>query len=51
MTFRIERLVCGEDAIVLRVIGRVHIDCVTTIKELIEEETDKIAPHGLVTGD
>jgi hypothetical protein len=43
MTFRIERFVCGENAIVLRVSGRVHIDCVTTIKELIEEETDRIA--------
>jgi hypothetical protein len=43
MTFRIERLVSGENAIVLRVCGRVEIECVNTIKELIEEETAKLA--------
>jgi anti-anti-sigma regulatory factor len=43
MTFRIERLVSGENAIVLRVCGRADIECVNTLKELIEEETAKIA--------
>jgi hypothetical protein len=43
MTFRIERLVSGENAIVLRVCGRVDIECVSTIKELMEEEAGKIA--------
>jgi anti-anti-sigma regulatory factor len=42
MTFRIERLV-GEDAVMLRVCGRVDIECVNTLKELIEEEAAKIA--------
>jgi hypothetical protein len=43
MTFRNERLVSGENAIVLRVCGRVQIERVNTIKELIEEETAKLA--------
>jgi hypothetical protein len=43
MTFRIERLVSGENAIMLRVCGRVEIECVNTIKELIEEENARIA--------
>ena len=43
MTFRIERLVSGENAIVLRVSGRVHTECMKTINELIEAETGKIA--------
>jgi hypothetical protein len=42
MTFRIERLVRGENAIMLRVCGRVDIECVTTIKDLIEEENAEI---------
>jgi hypothetical protein len=42
MTFRIERLVSGENAIVLRVCGRVQIECVTTLKELIEAENATI---------
>jgi hypothetical protein len=42
MTFRIERLVSGENAIVLRVCGRVQIECVATLKELIEAENAKI---------
>jgi anti-anti-sigma regulatory factor len=41
MTFRIERVVGGESEIVLRVCGRVHIECVNTIKELIETESAK----------
>jgi hypothetical protein len=43
VTFRIERLVSGENPIVLRVCGRVQIERVNTIKELIEEETAKLA--------
>jgi hypothetical protein len=43
MTFRIERLVSGENAIVLHVCGLVDIECVSTIKELIEEEGGEIA--------
>jgi anti-anti-sigma regulatory factor len=43
MTFRIERIVSGENAIVLRVCGRVDVECVITIKELIEEGTAEIA--------
>jgi hypothetical protein len=43
MTFRIDRLVSGENAIVLRVCGRVDIECVNTLKELIEVENAKIA--------
>jgi hypothetical protein len=43
MTFRIERFVSGENAIVFRVCGRVQIECVDTLKELIEVENAKIA--------
>jgi hypothetical protein len=43
MTFRIDRLVSGENAIVLRVCGRVDIECVNTLKELIEVENAMIA--------
>jgi anti-anti-sigma regulatory factor len=42
MTFRIDRLVSGENAIVLRVCGRVDIECVNTLKELIEVANAKI---------
>jgi anti-anti-sigma regulatory factor len=42
MTFRIERLVNEDDAIILRVCGRMDIKCVNTLKELIEEENAKI---------
>jgi anti-anti-sigma regulatory factor len=41
MTFRVERVVDGESEIVLRVCGRVHIECVNTLKELIETESAK----------
>jgi hypothetical protein len=43
MTFRIDRFVSEGDAIVFRVSGRMQIECVDTIKELIEEETAKLA--------
>ena len=41
MTFRVERVVGGDSEIVLRVCGRVHIECVNTLKELIETERAK----------
>jgi hypothetical protein len=41
MTFRIERVVDGESESVLRVCGRVDIECVNTLKELIETESAK----------
>lgn len=41
MTFRIERVVGGDSEIVLRVCGRLHIECVTTLKKLIETESAK----------
>ena len=41
MTFRIERVVGRENEIVLRVCGRVHIECVNSLKELIETESAK----------
>jgi hypothetical protein len=43
MTFRIDRFVSEGNAIVFRVCGRVQIECVDTIKELIEGESAKIA--------
>jgi hypothetical protein len=43
MTFRIDRFVSEENAIVLRVCGRMEIECLNTINELIEEETAKLA--------
>lgn len=43
MPFRIERVISGENAIMLRVSGRVHNECMETIRELIEAETGKIA--------
>ena len=43
MTFRIERLISGENDIVLRVSGRAHNECMKTIRELIEAETGRIA--------
>ena len=43
MTFRIDRFVSEGNAIVIRVCGRMQIECVDTIKELIEVETAKLA--------
>lgn len=43
MTFRIERLIGAENAIVLRVSGRVHNECMQTLKELIETEACQVA--------
>ena len=42
MTFKIERLLTKENAIVLHVCGRLDIECLNTIKELIEAENAKI---------
>jgi anti-anti-sigma regulatory factor len=42
MTFRIERVGGVRSEIVLRVCGRVHIECVNTLKDLIETESAKI---------
>jgi hypothetical protein len=42
MIFKIERLVGRENEIVLRVCGGMQIECVNTLKELIEEENAKI---------
>jgi anti-anti-sigma regulatory factor len=42
MTFKIERLFSKENAIVLHVCGRVDIECLSTLKELIETEDAKI---------
>jgi len=39
MTFRIERVVDGESQSVLRVCGGLDIECVITLKELIETES------------
>jgi anti-anti-sigma regulatory factor len=42
MSFMIERLVGEESAVVFHVCGRVDIECLNTLKELIESESDKI---------
>jgi anti-anti-sigma regulatory factor len=42
MTFRIERLVDRENAIVLHVCGQVDIECLNTLKELLEAENAEI---------
>jgi hypothetical protein len=41
MTFKIDRLVGGEDSVVLRTCGRMDIECVNTLKGLIESESSK----------
>ena len=41
MTFKIERLVGKENLTVLRVCGRMHIECVNTLKDLIGSESTK----------
>jgi hypothetical protein len=42
MAFKIEWLVSEESAIVLRVCGWVDLECLNTLKELIEAENCKI---------
>jgi hypothetical protein len=41
MTFRIDRLVSEESVIVLHLSGRLDVECVNTIKELIEKQSNK----------
>ena len=41
MTFRIDRLVSEESVIVLHLSGRLNVERVNTIKELIEEQSSK----------
>ena len=41
MTFKIERLVGKENLTVLRVCGRMDIECVNTLKDLIGSESSK----------
>ena len=43
MTFRIDRLISEENPIVFHICGRVDIECLNTLKELIEAENGKIA--------
>jgi hypothetical protein len=56
MTFKIERLVGGENEIVLRVCGGMQIECVNTLKELIKKapdhrkEMEAQHPHRAVAG-
>lgn len=42
MSFKIDRFVGEKNAIVLRVCGRMNIECVNTIKELSEKENVRI---------
>ncbi len=42
MCFRIERLVGGEDKVVLRVSGRIHAEHVDSIRELLGREKGKV---------
>jgi hypothetical protein len=41
VTFRIDRLVSEESVIVLHLSGRRDVECVNTIKELIEKQSTK----------
>jgi hypothetical protein len=41
MTFKIERLVGKENATVLRTCGQMDIECVNTLKAMIEAENSK----------
>jgi hypothetical protein len=43
MPFRGDRPVSEEDVIVLYVAGRVYMECVNTIKKLMEKETTTLA--------
>jgi hypothetical protein len=42
MAFRIERLVSGEDLVVLRVSGRIHAEQVDMLRELLELEEARV---------
>ena len=39
MTLRIERIVRGDDAVVFHMCGRIEVEHLSTITELIEQET------------
>ena len=43
MALRIERLVAGEDIVVLRVSGRIDAEGVDTLRELLKQEGGKVA--------
>lgn len=43
MAFRIERLVGEEDITVLRVSGRIDAEDVQTLRDLLEQENNKVA--------
>lgn len=42
MAFRVERLVCGEDLVVLRVSGRIHAEHVDMLRELLGLEEVRV---------
>jgi anti-anti-sigma regulatory factor len=42
MAFRIERLVAGDDLVVLRVSGRIHAKHVDTLRELLGREAGTV---------
>jgi hypothetical protein len=42
MTCKIERLVRGENTVVLRVCGRIQVEHLNTIKDLIERESRSV---------
>jgi anti-anti-sigma regulatory factor len=43
MSFKIERLVGGEDIVVFRVSGRIHAEHVDTLRELLGQEKGGVA--------
>ena len=43
MALRVERLVAGEDVVVLRVSGRIDAEGVDTLRELLKREEGKVA--------
>lgn len=42
MAFRVERLVCGEELVVLRVSGRIHAEHVDMLRELLGLEEVRV---------
>jgi anti-anti-sigma regulatory factor len=43
MSYKIDRLISGENLVILRVSGRIHAENVETLKESLGLETDRIA--------
>ena len=43
MTFKIERFTAVDNVIVLRVSGRMHLECVKTIEELVRRESNRVS--------